>query len=169
MLVGTCMLSWFSCVWLLVTLRTIGWQAPWSTGFSRQEYWRILPCPPPGDLPDQGLNQCILCSLYQNTVIHLKFWYNIPFHLVFFPFHLYFFLGYMQKCYSSRTFTSLTSCNKIQTPYLLSCILTIRVCGLGVSGAWMHLVFLQGSVDCSQVTGFFSSVVISLQQSPKLP
>ena len=23
-------------------------------GFSRQEYWRGLPCPPPGDLPDPG-------------------------------------------------------------------------------------------------------------------
>ena len=26
---------------------------PW--GFSRQEYWRGLPCPPPGDLPDPGI------------------------------------------------------------------------------------------------------------------
>ena len=25
-------------------------------GFSRQEHWSGLPCPPPGDLPDQGLN-----------------------------------------------------------------------------------------------------------------
>ena len=24
-------------------------------GFSRQEYWRGLPCPPPGDLPDPGI------------------------------------------------------------------------------------------------------------------
>ena len=24
-------------------------------GFSRQEYWSGLPCPPPGDLPDQGI------------------------------------------------------------------------------------------------------------------
>ena len=23
-------------------------------GFSRQEYWSVLPCPPPGDLPDPG-------------------------------------------------------------------------------------------------------------------
>ena len=27
-------------------------QAPLSMGFSRQEYWTGLPCPPPGDLPD---------------------------------------------------------------------------------------------------------------------
>ena len=24
-------------------------------GFSRQEYWTGLPCPPPGDLPDPGI------------------------------------------------------------------------------------------------------------------
>ena len=24
-------------------------------GFSRQEYWSGLPCPPPGDLPDPGI------------------------------------------------------------------------------------------------------------------
>jgi len=26
---------------------------PW--GFSRQEYWRELPCPPAGDLPNPGI------------------------------------------------------------------------------------------------------------------
>ena len=26
---------------------------PW--GFSRQEYWSWLPCPPPGDIPNQGI------------------------------------------------------------------------------------------------------------------
>ena len=25
-------------------------------GFSRQEYWRRLPCPPPGALPNPGIN-----------------------------------------------------------------------------------------------------------------
>ena len=32
----------------------IALQAPLSMGFSRQEYWSGLPCPPPGDLPDLG-------------------------------------------------------------------------------------------------------------------
>ena len=31
---------------------TVVCQAPLSMGFSRQEYWNKLPCPPPGDLPD---------------------------------------------------------------------------------------------------------------------
>ena len=29
--------------------------APLSMGFSRQEYWSGLPFPPPGDLPDPGI------------------------------------------------------------------------------------------------------------------
>ena len=29
---------------------TVARQAPLSMGFSRQEYWSELPCPPPGDL-----------------------------------------------------------------------------------------------------------------------
>ena len=30
-------------------------QAPLSMGFSSEEYWSGLPCPPPGDLPDPGI------------------------------------------------------------------------------------------------------------------
>ena len=39
-------------------------QAPLSMGFSRQENWSGLPCPPPGDPPIQGLNQHPLCLLH---------------------------------------------------------------------------------------------------------
>ena len=34
---------------------TVACQAPLSMGFSRQEYWSGLPCLPPGDLPDPGI------------------------------------------------------------------------------------------------------------------
>ena len=50
-----CMLSCFSHVWLFATLWTIAWQAPLPMAFSRQEHWSGLPCPPPGDLPDPGI------------------------------------------------------------------------------------------------------------------
>ena len=30
-------------------------QAPLSMGFSKQEYWSGFPLPPPGDLPDPGI------------------------------------------------------------------------------------------------------------------
>ena len=38
-----------------LTLGTVALQAPLSMGFSRQEYWSGLPCPPPGDLPHPGI------------------------------------------------------------------------------------------------------------------
>ena len=37
---------------LCVTTWTVTCQAPLSMGFSRQEYWSGLPCPPPGDRPN---------------------------------------------------------------------------------------------------------------------
>jgi len=33
---------------------------PW--GFSKQEYWSRLPCPPPGDLPNPGIKAVSLMS-----------------------------------------------------------------------------------------------------------
>ena len=38
-----------------VTLCTVAHQASLSMGFSRQEYWGGLPCPPSGVLPDLGI------------------------------------------------------------------------------------------------------------------
>ena len=52
--VHECELSHFSPVSLSATPRTVACQASPSMGFSRQEYWSGLPCPPPGDLPDSG-------------------------------------------------------------------------------------------------------------------
>ena len=39
----------------LAMLQTVAHQAPLSIGFPRQEYWRQLPFPSPGDLPDPGI------------------------------------------------------------------------------------------------------------------
>ena len=44
-----------SCVRLFATLWTVAHQAPLFMGLSRREYWRRLPCPPAGDLPDPGV------------------------------------------------------------------------------------------------------------------
>ena len=38
-----------------VTPWTAAHQAPLFMGFSRQEHWSELPCPPPGDLPNPGI------------------------------------------------------------------------------------------------------------------
>ena len=43
------------CVRLFATPWTVAHQAPLPMGFSRQEFWSGLPCPPPGDLPDPGI------------------------------------------------------------------------------------------------------------------
>ena len=42
--------------------RTVAHQAPLSMGFSRQEYWRGLSCPPSGDLPNPGIEPASLKS-----------------------------------------------------------------------------------------------------------
>ena len=45
-----------------VTIWTVARQDPLSIGFSRQEYWSGLPCPPPGDLPNSGIEPPSLVS-----------------------------------------------------------------------------------------------------------
>ena len=55
-------LSSFSHVQLFATPRTVAHQASLSMGFSRQEYWNGLPCPPPGDLPNPGIKPVTLKS-----------------------------------------------------------------------------------------------------------
>ena len=57
-----CVLGHFSCAGLFETLWTIAGQTPPFMGFSRQEYWSGLPCPPPGDLPDPGVETVSLMS-----------------------------------------------------------------------------------------------------------
>ena len=52
---------------VFVTLWTAARQAPLSMDFSRQEYWRGLPFPAPGDLPDQGSNLHPVCPLHQQA------------------------------------------------------------------------------------------------------
>ena len=44
------------------TLWTVAHQAPLSMGFSRQEHWSGLPFPPPGDLPDPGIEPASLAA-----------------------------------------------------------------------------------------------------------
>ena len=51
-----------SCVQLFATSWTGAHQAPLSVEFSRQECWGGLPFPPPGDLPDPGIESESLSS-----------------------------------------------------------------------------------------------------------
>ena len=63
-----CMLSCFHCVWFFVTLWTIACQAPLSMGFSQQGYWSGLTFPPPGDLPDSGIEPSSPCLYFADGV-----------------------------------------------------------------------------------------------------
>ena len=56
------MLSHFSPVQLFATPWTVAHQAPLSMGFSRQEYWSGLSCPPVEDLSDPGIEPASLMS-----------------------------------------------------------------------------------------------------------
>ena len=59
--------------WLLATPWTVAHQTSLSMGFSRQEYWSILP--PPGDLPDPGIEPAslvpLLCQVDSLPLHHL--------------------------------------------------------------------------------------------------
>ena len=61
----------FSCVQLFAILWTTALQAPLSMGFSWQEYWSGLPCPPSGDHPDPAIEP--LCSQH-SCLLSLLHW-----------------------------------------------------------------------------------------------
>ena len=48
----------------LQTMDYIACQPPLFQEFARQEYWSVLPFPPPGDLPDPGIESCLLRFLH---------------------------------------------------------------------------------------------------------
>ena len=54
-----------------VTPRTVARQAPLSLGFSRQKCWSELPGPPPGDLPDPGIQPMSHVSCNGKWVLYL--------------------------------------------------------------------------------------------------
>ena len=67
--VCTCVLNRFSCVQLCDPMDCC---PPDSSvhGFSRQEYWSGLPCPPPGELPTQGSNPQLLQLLHCGQILY---------------------------------------------------------------------------------------------------
>ena len=52
---SACVLIHFSHVQHFVTLWTVDHQAPLSVGILQARIWEGLPCPPPGDLPNPGI------------------------------------------------------------------------------------------------------------------
>ena len=76
----------FAILWTLCDLWTIALQAPLSMGFSWQEYWIGLPHPPPGDLPNPGIEpfssvteSCpTLCDLMNCSTPGVPVHYQLP-------------------------------------------------------------------------------------------
>ena len=64
---------------LFVTLWTVAPQAPLSMRFSRQEYWSGLPRPPPGCLPNPGIEPAF--PVLQVDSLLLNHWGSTPFYL----------------------------------------------------------------------------------------
>ena len=52
------------------TLWTVAHQAPLSMGIIQAKYWRGLPCPPPGDLPNPGIEprSAVLVGMFYTTM-----------------------------------------------------------------------------------------------------
>ena len=67
-----CCLVTKSCPTLCDPVDYIAHQAPLSMGFSRQEYWSGLSCPPPGDLPYLGIE--LMSPAWQADSSPLKPW-----------------------------------------------------------------------------------------------
>ena len=66
-------MSSLSRVRLFVTPWTVAYKAPLSMGFSRQEYWRGLPFPSPGELPNPGIEPWVSC-LGRQILYHWTTW-----------------------------------------------------------------------------------------------
>ena len=63
-------LSHLSHVLLFATLWTVAHQATLSMGFSRQENWGGLQCPPSGDPPDLGTEPMSFVSCIGSQVLY---------------------------------------------------------------------------------------------------
>ena len=57
-------------VWFFATQWPVALQAPLSMGCSRQEHWSVLPFPPPGDLPDPGIEPMSYVSCIGRWVLY---------------------------------------------------------------------------------------------------
>ena len=61
---------WVSRGRLFATPWAVACQASLPMGYSSQEYWSGLPCPPPGDLPTQGWKPGLLHLLFCRRILY---------------------------------------------------------------------------------------------------
>ena len=75
-----CVLSHFSCLRLFATLWTVAHKAPLSMGFSRQEHWSGFPCPPPGDLPNPGIEPVSQVPCTGRRILYHQLYFTTIYH-----------------------------------------------------------------------------------------
>ena len=63
-----------NCVSVFVTPWTVAHQVLLSMGFPRQEYWSGSQCPPPGDLPDPGIELTSPVTWHRQILYPLSHW-----------------------------------------------------------------------------------------------
>ena len=67
-----------SCLTLCHPMDCIACQAPMFMGFFRQEYWRGLPYPPPGDFPNPGIGpSSLVFPAWASGVFTIMSWINL--------------------------------------------------------------------------------------------
>ena len=103
-----------ACVCVCVSLQscltfcylwTVAHQAPLFMGFSRQEYWSELPIPPPGNLPDPGIEPTSPGA----PVLH-----SLP-HATMEDIYIYIYLSIMESfCCIPKTNTTFCKLNTLQ-------------------------------------------------------
>ena len=139
----------FSHVWLFVTLWTVAHQAPLPVGFSRQEYWSGLPCSPPGDLPNPGVESVSLLSpalaggFFTTSTTWEAFWFHRrAYSSIFFPLaQLGIFIAFQWNKGTSFSYKK-----KSQSSYLEHCLLmrkspAISLCLFLELNSHAHLVW----------------------------
>ena len=98
-----CVLSRFSPVRLFVTPWIATHQPSLSMGILMQEYWSGLPCPPPGDLPNPGIEpESLMSPALAGRFFTTSATWKAPLITFTFP-HLYsaFLVAQMVKCLST--------------------------------------------------------------------
>ena len=73
-------LSCFSHFWLCATPWTVAHKAPQPTGFSKQEYWSVLPFPTSGDILDPGIEPEYLTSSALSGRLFITSTSTVPFN-----------------------------------------------------------------------------------------
>ena len=129
-----CVLSCFSRFRLFVTY-SVDYHPPGSSlsmGFSRQEYWSGLPCPPPGDLPDPGIKIKSPASPALQAASLLLSYRGSPYIIILHKFWYYINLAYTRPCLITSvkiTSPTLNKYNKIKVSFpWKSAILTMMWC-----------------------------------------